>query len=396
MNSPTTLYTSLLVAIPALVAPAQACPYCQKGEPHDPEIDWNKEIVIRGWDDFVPILQPLVSGKVRAQYNDSDTPHIVFMGTEDDKASVYAPCGDFLCIYLPDNTEQEVLPRIMRGLNRLTVDGKLRTVRLSELERVISEEVEYKPVAWENVIILAPDSLQKSTQTLAEQLRPIVAGTVGMISRPSAEATTAIQLNIHKSPTQAKAIAEHNCIQLNINSQDSPSIAIERFINVLRQIATEDGGKIQSVSEKRLNAAFHESYRAHRIDWQHIVIPAELGDEVADWFGQHTSAKVEFYDNNSSINYTQHTLLVKMRYGVKGEGNWTLMTLAADIIPTLHLSIAKKQKDSALTDTQYRQAVALQLLEWLRPLMKDDKLPAITVEELQEHLRKIKRPMRQP
>jgi hypothetical protein len=284
----------------------------------------------------------------------------------------------------------------MRGLNRLTDDGKLRTVRLSELERVISEEVEYKPITWENVIIVAADSMQKSAQALTEQLRPIVTGSISMISEPSAEAATIIKLNIHKAPTQAKAIAEQNCIQLNINYQESPSIAVECFINVLRQIATEDGGKIQSVSEKRLNTAFHESYRAHRIDWQHIVIPAELGDEVADWFGQHASAKVEFYDNNTPINYTQHTLLVKMRYGAKGEGNWTLMTLAADIIPTLHLSIAKKRKDRALTDTQYRQAVALQLLEWLRPLMKDDKLQPITVEELQRHLHKTKRPMRQP
>lgn len=396
MNNPTTLFTTLLAVIPALVAPVQACPYCQKGEPHDPEIDWNKEIVIRGWDDFVPILQPLVSGKVRNQYNDSDTPHIVFMGTEDDKPSVYAPCGDFLCIYLPDNTEREVLPRIMRGLNRLTENGKLRTVRLSELERVISEEVEYKPITWENVIIVAADSMQKSAQALTEQLRPIVTGAISMISEPSAEAATIIKLNIHKAPTQAKAIAEQNCIQLNINYQDSPSIAVECFINVLRQIATEDGGKLQSASEKRLNTAFHESYRAHNIDWQHIAIPAEPGDEVAAWFRQHTNAKVELYDNNTTINYTRHTLLVKMRYGGKGESNRTLMTLAADIIPTLHLSIATKRKDSTLTDAEYQQAVALQLLEWLRPLMKDDKLQPITVKGLQQHLHKTKRPMQLP
>ena len=396
MNSPTTLYTTLLAAIPALVAPAQACPFCQKGEPHDPEIDWNKEIVIRGWDDFVPILQPLISGKVRAQHNDSDTPHIVFMGTEDDKPSVYAPCGDFLCIYLPDNTEQEVLPRIMRGLNRLAVDGKLRTVRLSELERVISEEVEYEPITWENITIVAPESLQTSGKTLTEQLRPLVAGTVGMISEPSAKATTIIHLNIHKAPTQAKAIAAKNCIQLNINHQDNTSAAIDKFVKVLRKISAEDGGKLRSVSEKRLNADFHETYRIHTVDWQHIAIPEELGKEVEDRFRQYTDAEIELYNDNTPINYTRHTLLVKMRYGGKGEGNWTLMTLAADIIPTLHLRIAKKRKDRALTDTQYRQAVALQLLEWLRPLMKDDKLPPITVEELQEHLRKSKRPMRQP
>lgn len=392
MNTPTTLYTALLAAVPALIAPAQACPFCRKGEPHDPVINWNAEVIVRGCEDFIQLLQPLTTGNVRAQKGDNEMAHIVFMGTEDDKVSISAPCGEFLCIYLPDNCGQDVFPRIMRGLNRLTINGKLRNVHLSELERVLSEEVEYEPIMWDNVSISAPESMLGTAKALAEQLSPPTAGKVNVATEQPAQGTTIIQLSIHQAPTQAKAIAGQNSIQLCINHNDEADIAVEHFMQVLRQIAAEDGGMLHSVSEKRLNTAFHEAYRVHIIDWQHIAIPTEPGEEVADWFREHTNAIVELYDDDATINYTQHTLLVK----VHKERNWSLMTVAADITPTLHLSIARKRKDSTLTDTEYRQAVALQLLEWLRPLMKDGKLPPVTVEELQQHLRKTKRPMRQP
>ena len=145
MNTPTTLIT--LAALPAIIAPAWACPYCNKYEPENITIDWSGDVVVHGSDAVIHLLQPLVSGTVRAAGENADgfpedCLFMVLEGFEDEPPRIYRTPGGELLLLIPENHEKECLARLSRGLNRLTENGRLRTVHMSELETVLSEELE--------------------------------------------------------------------------------------------------------------------------------------------------------------------------------------------------------------------------------------------------------------
>lgn len=395
MNAPTTLIT--LAALPAIIAPAWACPYCNKYEPENTTIDWSGDVVVHGSDAVIHLLQPLVSGTVRAAGENADgfpedCLFMVLEGFEDEPPSIYRTPGGELLLQIPENHEKECLARLSRGLNRLTENGRLRTVHMSELETVLSEELEYEQLPLQEVVIIAPPELATAAGELTKRLPNFIAGTVR--GGTEADTGTKIRLSTHRAPAQATCSAKERCITLKLNPGNDIACNLSGFLQAFKEIKDEEQAQLSTVSERRLNRHFHEACRTHTIDWQHIALPAELGEEVAEWFRRHTHAKVEFYKESTSVEYTRHSLKVTLRYGGKGEFNHTLMTARAGIVPELHLSIAYKDKNSPLSDTNYRRTTALQLLEWLSPLMKDGKLPPISVEELQHHIRKVKRPVR--
>lgn len=398
MNIPTTLIA--LTAIPAIIAPAWACPYCHKYEPQDITIDWSREVVIDGSEAVMRLLQPLVSGTVRAAQTGADgfpeeSLIIVRDGYEDEEPVIYqTPGGKSLLLHIPENREKEILERLSRGLNRLMENGCLRNVHMSELETVLSEELEYEQLPLQDVVINAPPEWTPVATELAERLPSFIAGSV-QIGGETVTATE-IRLCTHRAPAQATCSASKRCIELKLNPSDDMACNLSGFLQALQEIAAEEQAKLNAVSERRLNRHFHEACRTHTIDWQHIALPAELGEEVADWFRRYTRATVELYEDNTSVEYTRHSLKVFLRYGGSKEFNHTMMSAGAGIVPELHLNIAGKGKNNPLSDSEYRSTTALQLLEWLRPLMQDGKLPPISVEELQHHIHKVKRPLRQP
>lgn len=90
MTSPTTLCTTLLASILALLTPVQACPFCHKSTPEPFVINWDEDIVIDADEDFIHLLQPIVGGRVRAAQRDSegfpeDSLISVYPGWEDEQ-----------------------------------------------------------------------------------------------------------------------------------------------------------------------------------------------------------------------------------------------------------------------------------------------------------------------
>ncbi len=403
MNTPTTLYTTLFAAaIPAIISPALACPFCHKYAPDDIAIDWSGEIVLQADDDFIRLFRPLVTGTVRAAQMDKDgfpenSLICVWDGWEDEPPSVStAPGGNSLYFHLHESHKTETMARIERALQRLTVNGKLRPVHMSELETVLSEELEYEPLRWQKLTISTPPELAATAAILAERLRPITSGVVQVADK--ATDGMEIRLSAHRAPAQATAIAKDNCILLCINPEEDIPTNLAGFLKALQEISQEEQAPLSSVSEKRLNRHFHEACRTHIIDWQHIVLPAELGEDVADWFRKHAGAKVDFYSSeNTPLELTRHSLRVKLIHGGRNKelNAWTDMRVGTTHIPTLTLAVAPPSNGAA-SDTEYLKATALQLLEWLRPLMKDGKLPPIPVEELQKHLNTTRHPLRRP
>ncbi|MBQ3217313.1 MAG: hypothetical protein IJB33_00395 [Akkermansia sp.] len=402
MTSPTTLSTTLLASILALLTPVQACPFCHKITPEPFVINWDEDIVIDADEDFIHLLQPIVGGRVRAAQRDSegfpeDSLISVYPGWEDEQPAIHVPPGgEGLIITMHESQKAETLRRLQRGFARLSENGRLRTVHMSELERILSEELEYDAISWQEVTITAPPELAGTATRLAENLTSFIAGSVHLADKRMSG--TEIRLSTHQAPAQVKASAKDKCIELKINPSDNEDTNLAPFLRALKEVTEEEKSPLSSVSEARLNRHFHEACRTKIIDWQHVILPIELGEDVADWFRRHADARVEF-DNlkNESIEYNRHSLKVRMIYGARNRemGAWTNMMVGSTHIPTLTLTIAAKHK-SPLSDTAYCQTVALQLLEWLRPLMKDGKLPALRVEELQEHLNKIRHPMPRP
>lgn len=403
MPTPTTLCTTLLASILALLTPVQACPFCHKNTPEPLVVNWDEDIVIDADEDFIHLLQPIVEGRVRAAQRDSegfgfpeDSLISVYPGWENEQPAIYmTPGWEGLIITMHESQKAETLRRLQRGFARLTENGRLRTVHMSELETILSEELEYDAISWQEVTITAPPELEGTAARLAENLASIIAGSVRVNDKRMSG--TEIRLSTHLAPTQAKASAKDKCIELKINPADNEDTNLALFLRALKEITEEEKSPLRSVSEGRLNRHFHKACRTESIDWQHVILPAELGEEVADWFRRHADACVEFDSLNETIEYNRHSLKVRLIYGGRNSvmGTWTNMMVASTHIPTLTLTIAAKRK-STLSDTAYRQAVALQLLEWLRPLMKNGKLPPIRVEELQEHLNQIRHPMPEP